>query len=98
MFELTVTPAFGIYAGVKLTIDTTNADDVDASLTALESSVADDWGEVETETVFITSAPSSTPSSIPSLAPITLQPSAQPSITGLVVTIDVKNLFSFSVK
>ena len=89
MVELTIDPDHGVYANVQLTVDTTNTDDIDVSTGDFEAAVADEWGAVETETVFITSAPTSVPSLIPSVAPTTLLPTTQPSITGLVVTIDV---------
>ena len=89
LFELNVDPAYGVYADVTLTIDTTNTDDVDGAVDVFESAVADDWKEVEIESVFITSSPTLNPSAVPSIAPTTVMPSAQPSVTGLVVTIDV---------
>ena len=77
-----------MYAEVTLTVDATNADDVDSSIAAFEVSAGDDWS-VDAQAVFVSSAPTEAPSTIPTALPSTLQPSSQPSITGLVVTIDV---------
>ena len=87
-FELIVDPEYGVYAEVTLTVDATNADDVDSSIAAFEVSAGDDWS-VDAQAVFVSSAPTEAPSTIPTALPSTLQPSSQPSITGLVVTIDV---------
>ena len=86
--EILVNPEYGISAEVELIVDTTNTDDVEASIEAFESNMDTDWS-VRAESVFITASPTVAPSKIPSIAPTTLQPSVQPSITGLVVTIDV---------
>ena len=77
-----------IIANVNLVIDTTNTDDIVASLATFEAEVDDTW-TVDAQTIFITSSPTSTPSTSPIKAPTTLIPTAQPSITGLVVTIEV---------
>ena len=88
-FEIDIDSDYRIYADTSLTVDCTNTDDPNASMSAFEDIViADGWG-TESEAVFITSAPTGMPSVVPSAGPTTLLPTAQPSITGLVVTIDV---------
>ena len=42
-FEINITPDYGVQADVQLTIDTTNADDIDASIDAFEAHYAEDW-------------------------------------------------------
>ena len=73
---------------MTLIVDTTNTDDVEASIDAFESIMDSNW-DIESQSIFITSSPTIVPSITPSTTPTTLQPSAQPSITGLVITIDV---------
>ena len=83
-----IVPEYGVNAQVNLIVDTTNTDDVEASIDAFEFTIDNEW-DIESQSVFITSSPTFAPSMTPSATPTTLQPSAQPSITGLVVTIDV---------
>ena len=86
--ELIIVPEYGVNAQVNLIVDTTNTDDVEASIDEFESSIENEW-DIESQSVLITSSPTFAPSTAPSSKPTTLQPSAQPSITGLVITIDV---------
>ena len=88
LLEIILEPAYGINADVTLVVDTTNTDDIDASIDTFESQFIDSW-IIEADPVFITSTPSEIPSVQPTKLPSTLQPSASPSITGLVVAIDV---------
>ena len=90
--EVVIIPEYGINAQVNLVVDTTNTDDVEASVDAFESAMENNW-DIESQSVFITSSPTIAPSAAPFRKPTTLQPSAKPSITGLIVTIDVTSTF-----
>ena len=87
-FEISVEPASGVYADVSLVVDATNANDIERSINEFETRFNEQW-DVESNSVFITSAPTTEPSLLPIISPSSIQPSAKPSITGLVVTIDV---------
>ena len=41
--DVSLDPSFGVYASVSLTVDSTNTDDVNASVDAFEVAVSDDW-------------------------------------------------------
>ena len=52
-FEINITPGYGVQADVQLTIDTTNAEDIDASIDAFVSNFDEDWEVIAECILFI---------------------------------------------
>ena len=94
-FEISLEPEIGVYAEVSLIVDTTNANDIDTSIDEFEAHFNQQWN-VELNSVYITSMPSTEPSPLPIISPSSLQPSATPSITGLIITIHVTLIYILS--
>jgi len=86
--SILLSPNYGVYANVELTVDATNSGNVTLATSILEETYGNDWILIS-DKVFITSLPTTSPSKVPSLTPTTRVPTAPPTITGLVVTIEV---------